>query len=180
MTGGFLHPLKRRFRWPFKSERLNLTGGIDASFAEDLIIGLSLGVEGSDTRTPANNGRSETYGFTVAPYFTYLINDAMSVVSAVDRSRLSHEESHGAQRAITGDTNTKRLFAVGNGNWSITYDNWYLSACGGVTLLLSGLDAVIESDVPSSLDQPSGLVRSVSVVRLPTATTSGSPMQVPQ
>jgi hypothetical protein len=123
LAGEFLHSLRGRFRWPFKSERLNLTGGIDASFAEELIVELSLGVESSDTRTPANNGQSDTYGFTVAPYFAYLINDAMSMEFAVDYSRLSHDESHGAQRAITGDINTKCLFAAGNGNWSITYDN---------------------------------------------------------
>ena len=138
---------------PFKAERVNLTGGIDATFAEDLIVGLSLGVEGSDTRTSANNGQSDTYGFTVAPYLAYLINDTLSVDFAVGYSRLSHDESRGAGRAITGDTNTRRVFAAGNGNWSTTYDNWYLSARAGITWLSSDLDDFTESDgtfVPGS------------------------------
>jgi len=131
---------------PFEAERMNVTGGIDASFNDDLIIGLSLGLESSDTRTSANNGQSDTYGFTVAPYIAYLIDDAISVDFAVGYSRLSHDESRGPGRTITGDTNTRRLFAAGNGNWGTTYGNWYLSARGGITWLSSDLDAMTESD----------------------------------
>jgi len=137
----------------FEAERINLTGGIDANFADSLIVGLSLGLESADTRTSANNGQSDTFGFTVAPYVAYLLDEAISVDFAVGYSRLSHDESRGAGRAITGDTNTRRLFAAGNGNWGMAYGNWYVSARGGITWLSSDLDAMTESDgtfVPAS------------------------------
>ncbi|MBT6277070.1 MAG: autotransporter outer membrane beta-barrel domain-containing protein, partial [Chromatiales bacterium] len=138
---------------PFEAERFNLTGGIDTNFADNLIVGLALGLESADTRTSANNGQSDSFGFTVAPYFAYLVNDAISVDFAVGYSRLSHDESRGPGRAITGDTNTRRLFAAGNGNWGMAYGNWYVSARGGITWLSSDLDAMTESDgtfVPAS------------------------------
>ena len=74
---------------PFESERLNLTGGVDTTLAEGLIAGLSLGLESADTRTSANNGQSDSFGFTVAPYMAYLVNDAISVDFAVGYSRMT-------------------------------------------------------------------------------------------
>ena len=64
------------------------------------------------------------------------------------------DRSRGPQRTITSDTNSKRVFITGNGNWAQTYGNWYLSARGGVTWLSSELDGVTESDgtvVPDSI-----------------------------
>ena len=138
---------------PFKADRINLTGGLDTSLGDDLIVGVALGLEAADTKTSANNGQADSYGFTVAPYVAYLLNDTLSVDFAAGYSRLTHEQSRGPQRTITSDTNSKRVFITGNGNWAQTYGNWYLSARGGVTWLSSELDGVTESDgtvVPDS------------------------------
>ena len=138
----------------FKSDRINLTGGLDASLRDNLILGLALGLETTDTKTTANNGQADTYGFTVAPYLAYLIDDTLSVDFAAGYSRLSHDQARGPQRSITSDTNSKRLFVAGNGNWGQTYGNWYVSARGGITWLSSELDSVTESDgsfVPASV-----------------------------
>ena len=131
---------------PFKADRINLTGGLDTSLGDDLIVGVALGLEAADTKTSANNGQADSYGFTVAPYVAYLLNDTLSVDFAAGYSRLTAEQSRGPQRTITSDTNSKRVFITGNGNWAQTYGNWYLSARGGVTWLSSELDGVTESD----------------------------------
>ena len=138
----------------FKSDRINLTGGLDATLNDNLILGLALGLETTDSKTIANNGQADTYGFTIAPYLAYLINDTLSVDFAAGYSRLSHDQARGPQRSITSDTNSKRLFFAGNGNWGQTYGNWYVSARAGITWLSSELDAVTESDgsfVPGSV-----------------------------
>ena len=73
---------------------------------------------------------------------------------AAGYSRLSHDQARGPQRSITSDTNSKRVFFAGNGNWGQTYGNWYMSARAGITWLSSELDAVTESDgsfVPGSV-----------------------------
>ena len=62
----------------------------------------------------------------MAPYVAYLLNDTLSVDFAAGYSRLTHEQSRGPQRTITSDTNSKRVFITGNGNWAQTYGNWYL------------------------------------------------------
>lgn len=131
---------------PFESDRLNLTGGLDTSVTDELIVGLSLGLEAADTETSANNGQSDTFGFTVAPYMAYLIDDTTSVDFAIGYSHLSHDQARGAGRSITNSTNTARVFAAGNGNWANTYGNWYLSARSGITWLSSELDESTESN----------------------------------
>ncbi len=138
----------------FKSDRINLTGGLDATMNDNLILGLAFGLETTDSKTTSNNGQADTYGYTVAPYLAYLIDDTLSVDFAAGYSFLSHDQARGPQRSITSDTNSNRVFFAGNGNWGQTYGNWYVSARAGITWLSSELDAVVESDgsfVPGSV-----------------------------
>ena len=52
--------------------------GADFKPAPNMVIGLALGYENGETDTYFNNGEQDSDGFTLSPYFAYLINEYFS------------------------------------------------------------------------------------------------------
>lgn len=118
----------------YDADQDNILFGMDYSYSDRLIFGISGGYENNDVDTTFNLGRMEVDGFTVAPYAAYLVNDNISIDAAFGYSDLSIDqvrtEPGGAQ--VTGNTDSSRWFVMSNLNAFKRYGDWFLTGRAGV------------------------------------------------
>lgn len=130
----------------FDGTVLNVATGIDYSFNEKLLAGLSIGYEDQDIDTPFNNGGLEGSGFTLTPYIGYKITDRLSVDAMLGYSMIDYD-SNRQSGAITGNTEADRIFGSANINYGLVQKNGFdLGLTGGYLYVREDQDAYTESD----------------------------------
>lgn len=112
----------------------NVLFGMDYSYSDRLIFGISGGYENNDVDTLFNLGEMEVQGFSIAPYAAYLLTDNVSIDAAVGYSDLDIDqfrtEPGGAM--VRGDTDASRWFVMSNLNAFQRYGNWVLTGRAGI------------------------------------------------
>ena len=123
--------------------------GIDASPRENMILGLAFGYENNDIDTVFNAGEQNIDGFTIAPYFGYLINQNFSVdlsigYSSIDIDQFRLSTFDGLGLIINGDTDSDRWFVSGNLNAFKQVNNIAFSGRAGIIYAEDDIDAIVE------------------------------------
>lgn len=111
----------------------NVLFGMDYSYSDRLIFGISGGYENNDIDTSFNGGEMGVQGFSVAPYAAYLLTDNVSVDAAVGYSTLDIDQfrTEPGGAIVTGDTDSSRWFVMSNINTFRQYGNWVVTGRAG-------------------------------------------------
>ena len=133
----------------FDSKRSTLMVGVDMSPVDNLVLGLAVGYENSDTDTKFNGGEVNSNGLTFIGYGTYAIDETFSVdlvggVSQINVSQFRLDPDTAAK--ISSSTDSDRLFFSGNLNASREYDNWFVTARAGMLWATEGQTGFTESN----------------------------------
>jgi len=123
--------------------------GVDFTPWENTVLGIALGYENSDVDTRFNRGNQETDGFTIAPYFGWLLNDILSIDASIGWSWLDNDQfrtAPGTTTRITSSPDGDRWFGMFNLNGVTTWDHWILGARTGFLVAKNTTDAFVESD----------------------------------
>ena len=94
--------------------------GFDYMVTPDIVAGLAIGGEKTRVDTKYNNGRLDTSGFTLSPYFAVLINDYCSFNITGGYSWLNSDQNK-LDGAITSSMDSNRWFGSAN-----VYGYYYL------------------------------------------------------
>jgi hypothetical protein len=100
----------------FSGDRHSVLGGFDISPWDSTLLGIAVGYETNAIKTGFNNGRMDSDGFTVAPYFGALLTDSVSVDVSMGYSRISVDQFR--TDPDTGDRITSR--PASSSTWSAT------------------------------------------------------------
>jgi len=133
----------------FDGHTHSVLAGVDFAPWENTVLGIALGYENSDIDTRFNRGNQETDGFTVAPYFGWLLNDILSIDASVGWSWLDNDQFRtplGTTTRITSSPDGDRWFGMLNLNGATTWNNWILGARTGFLVAKNTTDAFVESD----------------------------------
>ncbi|MCS3904021.1 outer membrane autotransporter protein [Methylohalomonas lacus] len=130
----------------------NVLFGIDYTYSDRLIFGISGGYENNDVTTAFNLGEMEVEGLTVAPYAAYLLTDNVSVDVAFGYSDLSIDQfrTEPGGAIVRGDTDASRWFVMSNLNANHQYRNWLFSGTAGVIYSEEDQDGFTETGGISS------------------------------
>ncbi len=132
--------------------------GFDYTLADRYIFGVAVSYEASDIDTAFNTGNQETDGFSINPYFAYLISDTWSVDLSIgfgdfdtDQYRSVGAIDPGPPVGIVADTvdsnfSSDRDFVASNLTYSTPRGNWYLTGWLGFLLANKDQDSYTESD----------------------------------
>lgn len=129
----------------FKGSIYNVMGGADYLIKDRFLVGLSAGYERADIKTTFNSGKLESDGFTVAPYFAFILNKNVSFDVSVGHSWVDYDVSRGSG-AVTGNTSGDRWFGTANANYTTSINNWQLGATLGYLYTMEKQDAYTESN----------------------------------
>lgn len=137
----------------YSSESDGFTLGTDSLVYSNVLAGLAVTYQKSDTFTSYNAGNNESTSFTISPYAAYLINDTFSIDIAAGYSSLDNktdriDNSNGA--VIYGKFDSNRLFVASNLSAISSYQNWFFSGRVGFMHMKEKQDAYTESTAPSS------------------------------
>lgn len=134
-------------RTAFESDRHSVVGGVDLSPNDNVVVGLGLSYENSDTDTAFNNGNLQSDGFTLIPYFGLLLSDTFSMDAAMGYSWIENEQYRTAGTTrISSAPESRRFFLSANMN-SVNYLNdWIIGGRLGFTHARSSTEAFTESD----------------------------------
>ncbi|MEM7254537.1 MAG: autotransporter outer membrane beta-barrel domain-containing protein, partial [Pseudomonadota bacterium] len=134
---------------PFDTKRYAFLGGVDVSLLENVLLGLAVGFDRTDTDTNFNRGEQTTDGFTFAPYFAARFLEHWSVDFSIGYSALDIDQFRLApttDERINSDLDAKRWFFSGNANYQRIFGNWILSGRTGITWARDDYDDFVESD----------------------------------
>lgn len=127
------------------------TTGIDF-FMDSVVYGISVGYEKTSTDTFFNGGGAISKGFTVAPYFAYLLNDMISIDASAGYSTLDNEQnridpSNGGR--LNANFDSTRLFVNTNINFSMKMDNAIVTGRAGLMHTQEDYDKYTEFPIAS-------------------------------
>ncbi len=131
----------------YDADQDNILFGMDYSYSDRLIFGISGGYENNDVDTAFNLGETEVTGLTIAPYAAYMLTDSVSIDAAVGYSDMDIDqfrtEPGGAR--VTGNTDASRWFVMSNLNTFHRHGNWVLTGRAGVIYSEEEQDAFTET-----------------------------------
>ncbi len=131
----------------FDGDRNTFLFGIDLSPSPGLVVGLAAGYEFSDIDTKVNLGNIETDGFSVIPYFGYLINDTFSVSGSGGYSFIDADQFRtAAGTRITSDAQSDRYFGTVNLDGLWFRGNWIFGSNIGLLWANNEQEAFTESN----------------------------------
>ena len=133
----------------FDGHRHNVLAGFDIIPWENTVFGMAVGYESSDIDTGFNRGNQETDGYTIAPYFGYLLTDTWSVDASVGYSRVSSDQFRtdpGTGARITSSPDADRWFGTLNVNGFTNWNNWLISGRIGLLHAKNIQESFIESN----------------------------------
>ena len=136
-------------------ERHSVLGGFDFAPWESTVLGIAVGYESSDIDTTFNRGNVEADGYTIAPYFGYLLTDTWSVDFSFGYSSIDYDQFRTAPvtgTRVTSSTDADRWFGAFNLNGVTYYNNWILGGRVGTLWAKNEVDAFTESDTTSVAD----------------------------
>jgi hypothetical protein len=140
-------------RTAFYGATHNLLAGFDVTRADRYVLGVALGHEASNFTTTFNAGNEKTRGFSVNPFFAYLLSDAWSVDLLFGYAELDTRQSRTVGTtfpntlAVSSEFASTRGFASTNLTYLATLGNWKLSSALGYTATRREQDAYVESTV---------------------------------
>ena len=133
----------------FSSDRDDFLLGFDVRPNDTMVLGVSLGLERTDTRTFFNQGEQDTTSITVAPYIGALLTDWLSVDVSVGYSDVSTDQFRtvpGTATRVNSDVESHRLFANGNVAAMYGFGNLLASAQAGLLWARQRDDDFLESN----------------------------------
>jgi hypothetical protein len=136
---------------PYAADNSVFTLGVDRSFAERWLVGMTLSYETTDTSTFYNGGGQQTDGFGIAPYAVVALTDILSIdmaggISFLDTSqqRIGQTPTGGVER-IRSSFDSERWFGTVNLNAARDYGLLALSGRIGYLYLNETQDAYSET-----------------------------------
>ena len=132
--------------------------GFDYTKSDRYIFGVSMSYETSKITTEFNLGDQQIDGYSINPYFAYLISDAWSVDLSLgfgsfdtDQMRTIGELDVGPPivvnaAAVTSDFTTDRDFVSTNLTYAVPRGNWYLTGWLGFLGATQDQESYTESD----------------------------------
>jgi len=128
-----------------------LLAGFDYTLSDRYIFGVALSFETSNINTEFNLGNQEMDGFSLNPYFAYLISDTWSVDVSLGFGEFETDQYRTPTPLllpITVDSkfDSSRDFIASNLTYSTTRSNWYLSGWLGLLVANKDQDSYTESD----------------------------------
>jgi len=142
--------------------------GLDFSPWENMVAGVALGYENTDTDTTFNRGGQDIDGFSIVPYFGALISDDvgvdfdLSVDFSLGYTNIDIDQFRtipGTTTRVTSSTDSDRLFFSGNLNANQSFGNLYVGGNLGFLIARDELDGFTESDGTVVPDRSSQLGR---------------------
>ena len=121
--------------------------GVDYTLGDNVIIGSAFSYEVSDIDTKFNKGNVEISGYSILPYFGYLLNDNWNLNLSAGLSQLKYDQ----YRTFTGlrinsNTDSQRWFVSANLNGSWIFNSLLVSGSLGAITANSEIDRYIESN----------------------------------
>ena len=123
--------------------------GLDFIPRENILIGLAGGYENNSIDTNFNLGEQETDGYTIAPYFGYLMTDTWSLDFSFGYSNLQTDQFRTdplTAEHITSSPDHDRWFGMINLNGLTTYGNWIFGGKLGFLYATDDQSQFIESN----------------------------------
>ena len=136
-----------------------LTVGADTPIGGGATGGLLLSVTRDHTDTVYNTGTIDYTGVSVAPYFSFSINDWLSADASFGGSYANSHQTRTAVGIVTGDYTTSSYFASANLNAAKWMGSWLLSGRAGVNGSSSTRDAFTESDATVNAASSSSMLQ---------------------
>jgi hypothetical protein len=115
------------------------------------VLGIAFGHEASNFTTTFNAGNEKTRGFSVNPYFAYLLSDAWSLDLLLGYGELDTRQSRTVgtglltTQAVNSAFASTRGFASTNLTYLAALGNWKLSGALGYTATRREQDGYVES-----------------------------------
>lgn len=137
-------------RTAFHGASHSLLAGFDLTRAERYVVGVSVGHEASNYTTAFNAGDEKTRGFSVNPYFAYLLSDAWSVDLIAGYGEYDTRQSRtigtGALTTATvrSEFPSTRSFGSTNLTYLAALGDWKLTGALGYTATRRKQDAYVE------------------------------------
>ncbi|RLA21464.1 MAG: hypothetical protein DRQ61_08510 [Gammaproteobacteria bacterium] len=119
--------------------------GLDTQFNESLLGGVSLTIEDTEVRSDFNNGKSETDGYTIAPYIAYVIDETFSIDGSAGYSWTETDMKRN-NSAVSGSQDGNSYFLSVNANATHWINSVNLTGRVGYLYSKSELDSFTESD----------------------------------
>jgi len=138
-------------RTAFYGATHNLLAGFDVTRADRYVLGFAFGHEASNYTTTFNAGNEKTRGFSVNPYFAYLLSDAWSLDLLLGYGELDTRQSRTVgtgpltTQAVISEFAATRGFASTNLTYLAALGNWKLSSALGYTATRREQDGYVES-----------------------------------
>jgi hypothetical protein len=131
----------------FKSKRHSVLFGLDTLPADDLLLGVSVGLERSELDTRFNGGEQSITAFTLAPYLGLILNDWLTIDASAGISDVKNDQfrTSGAAR-ISSDVDSYRLFANVNLAASQSFDALRVTGLAGLLWATQRDDEFVESN----------------------------------
>ena len=132
--------------------------GFDVTRSDRYVFGISASIESSDIDTDFNLGNQEIDGYSINPYFAYLISDAWSVDLSLGIGSFDTEQFRTIGEVnpappplviasrVDSDFSTDRDFLSTNLTWSAPRGRWYLTGWLGYLAATSDQEGYTESD----------------------------------
>jgi len=142
---------------PYDADLDSYRIGVDRFFAGKYLLGLALLYEQLDTRTIYNGGGQDVDGTTLAPYFSWLINEHFSLdVNAgyawldASQNRIDPTGTPGSPPILTSSYDARRKFAAATLNGFLPRGNWTFGARLGYLYSEEKQDGYTETGGPSA------------------------------
>ena len=131
----------------FTSTRHSVLFGLDTMPSDDLLLGVSVGIERVDVDTRFNSGEQDLSAITVAPYLGLLINDWLTLDATVGIGNVNNDQFRlqGATR-IDSEVDSIRWFANTNLAATYTSDALHLTGLAGLLWVTQRDDDFFESN----------------------------------
>jgi hypothetical protein len=128
-----------------------LLAGFDFTFTDRYIFGVAVSFETSNINTEFNLGNLEMDGFSINPYFAYLISDSWSIDLSLGYGSFETDQYRTPTPLLlpaTVDSNfdSTRDFVASNLSYSGIRGDWYLTGWFGLLLANKDQDSYEESD----------------------------------
>jgi len=144
-------------RTAFYGATHNLLAGFDLTRADRYVLGVAFGHEASNFTTTFNTGNEKTRGYSVNPYFAYLLSDAWSIDLLLGYGELDTRQTRTfatgllTTLALNSEFASTRGFASTNLTYLTALGDWKLSGALGYTATRREQDAYTENNPPIGL-----------------------------
>ncbi|MCP4984194.1 MAG: autotransporter outer membrane beta-barrel domain-containing protein [Gammaproteobacteria bacterium] len=145
-------------RTKYDGDMQMLLAGLDYTLSDKYIFGVAFSFEASDIDTTFNAGNQQIEGFSINPYFAYLISDTWSVDLSIGLGEFDTDQFRTigildvgpppgiTTSSITSDFSSTREFLTSNLTYSTNRGNWYLTGWLGFLVANMDQDGYEESD----------------------------------